>query len=240
MPDGGEPRHVCYTGLCLRSFAPLRMTGWVVLAGSQKRRRSAAVHIRSSMMERSCGQGARRAAPLQSQDRIEVRLISCRDGAQQRCARTCSRFGGGSEAGRCELGFGGGGVGRGRELGDADDDFALFGALQLFAGDAFDFVGIGFQGFDLAAELDVFGVEAVDVFADALDFELSVAHGDEAMCAENVVNDEGENEEAEDSTAVLLEEIADLSFYGLVHGARTHFVASSVSFADAFALSASM
>ena len=123
---------------------------------------------------------------------------------------------------------------------DADDDFALFGALEFFAGDAFDFVGIGFQGFDLAAELDVFGVEAVDVFADALDFELSVAHGDEAVGAEDVVDDEGENEEAEDSTAVLLEEIADLSFYGLVHGARTHFVASSVSFADAFALSASM
>jgi hypothetical protein len=38
---------------------------------------------------------------------------------------------------------------------------------------------------------------------------------------------------------VLLEKIADLSFYGLGHVARTHFVASSVSFADAFELSAS-
>jgi hypothetical protein len=125
-------------------------------------------------------------------------------------------------------------------LGDADDDFALFGALEFFAGDAFDFVGIGFQGFDLVAEMDVFGVEAVDVFADALDFELSVAHGDEAVGAKDVVDDEGEDEKAQDGTAVLLKEIADLSFYGLVHVARTHFVASSVNFADAFALSASM
>ena len=124
-------------------------------------------------------------------------------------------------------------------MGDADDDFALFGALEFFAGDAFDFVGIGLQGFDLAAELDVFGVEAVDVFADALDFELGMAHGDEAVGAENVVDDEGENEESKDGTAVLLEEIADLSFYGLVHGARTHFVASSVNRAEAFWLSAS-
>ena len=124
-------------------------------------------------------------------------------------------------------------------MGDADDDFALFGALEFFAGDAFDFVGIGFQGFDLAAELDVFGVEAVDVFADALDFELGMAHGDEAVGAENVVDDEGENEESKDGTAVLLEEIADLSFYRLCHVARTHFVASSVKRAEAFWLSAS-
>ena len=125
-------------------------------------------------------------------------------------------------------------------MGDADDDFALFGALQLFARDAFDFVWIGLQGFYLVTELDVFGVEAVDVFADFLDFELGMAHGDEAVRAENVVNDEGEDEEAEDRAAVLLEESADLSFYRLVHVARTHFVASSVNFAEAFALSASM
>ena len=124
-------------------------------------------------------------------------------------------------------------------MGDTDDDFALFGALQLFAGDFFDGVGVGFEGFDFVAELNVFGVEAVDVLADLLDFELRVAHGDEAVGAENVVNDEREDEEPEDGTAVLLEEIADLSFYRLCHVARTHFVASSVSFADAFELSAS-
>jgi hypothetical protein len=125
-------------------------------------------------------------------------------------------------------------------LGDADDDFALFGALEFFAGDAFDFVGIGLEGFDLIAEMDVFGVEAVNVFAHALDFELCVAHGDEAVGSENVVHDEGEDEKAEHGTAVLLKKITDLSFYRLIHGARTHFVASSVNFADAFALSASM
>ena len=124
-------------------------------------------------------------------------------------------------------------------MGDADDDFALFGALQLFAGDLFDGVRVGFQGFDLVAELDVFGVEAVDVFADFPNFELGVAHGDETVCAEDVVNNEGEDEKAEDSAAMLLEEIADLNFYRLCHVARTHFVASSVSFADAFELSAS-
>ena|ERR1700722_5451470 len=134
----------------------------------------------------------------------------------------------------------GGGVGWGRQLGDADDDFALFGALEFFAGDAFDFVGIGLEGFDLIAEMDVFGVEAVNVFAHALDFELCVAHGDEAVGSENVVHDEGEDEKAEHGTAVLLKKITDLSFYRLIHGARTHFVASSVNFADAFALSASM
>ena len=74
---------------------------------------------------------------------------------------------------------------------------------------------------------------------EGLEDELGVAHGDETVCAEDVVNDEGEDEKAEDSAAMLLEEIADLSFYRLCHVARTHFVASSVSFADAFELSAS-
>jgi hypothetical protein len=138
------------------------------------------------------------------------------------------------------LRFGGGwGVGWGWEVGDADDDFALFGALEFFAGDTFDFVGVGLEGFDLVTELDVFGVEAIDVFADLPDLELGVAHGDEAVGAEDVVDDEGEDEESEDGAAVLLEENADLIFYGLVHVARTHFVASSVNFAEAFELSAS-
>jgi hypothetical protein len=47
---------------------------------------------------------------------------------------------------RMWVGYGlflGGGVGGWRELGDADDDFALLGALEFFAGDAFDFVRIG-------------------------------------------------------------------------------------------------
>src|SRR5579863_9246404 len=132
------------------------------------------------------------------------------------------------------------GVGGWREGGDADDDFAGLGALQLFAGDAFDGVGIGLQGFDLIAELDVFGVEAVDVFADFPDFELSAAHGDEAVSAENVVDDKSQDKQAEDCAAMLLQEVADLIFYRLVHVARTHFVASSVKRADAFALSASM
>ena len=74
-------------------------------------------------------------------------------------------------------------------MGDADDDFALFGALEFFAGDAFDFVRVGLQGFDLIAELDVFGIQFVDVSADASDFELGAAHGDEAVRAENVVHD---------------------------------------------------
>jgi hypothetical protein len=135
---------------------------------------------------------------------------------------------------------GGGGVGWRGELGDADDDFALFGALEFFAGDLFDGVRVGFQRLDLIAELDVFGVEAIDVFADFPDFELRMAHCDESMRAENVVNDECEHKQAEDCAAVLLEEAADLILYRLVHVARTHFVASSVSFADAFALSASI
>ena len=73
-------------------------------------------------------------------------------------------------------------------MGYADDDFALFGALEFFAGDLFDCVGVGLKGFDFVAELDVFGIEPVDVFADALDFQLRAAHGDEAVSAEDVVD----------------------------------------------------
>ena len=138
-----------------------------------------------------------------------------------------------------KLWLGGGGIGRGRELGDADDHLAGFGALQFFASDSLDRVGIGFQGFDLIAELDVFGVEAVDVFADFPDFDLSVAHRDKSVRAKNVVDDEREDEQTKNCTAMQLQKIADLVFYRLCHVARTHFVASSVNFADAFELSAS-
>ncbi len=147
--------------------------------------------------------------------------------------RFCADSGGGSGFGRWW------GVGGWRELGDADDDFSGFGALQLLASDSLDRVRIGFQGFDLIAELDIFGVESVDVFADFSDFDLSVAHRDKAMRAENIVNDEREDEQTEHCAAMLLQKVADLIFYRLGHVARTHFVASSVSFADAFELSAS-
>ena len=60
-----------------------------------------------------------------------------------------------------------------------------------------------------------------------------------SMRAKNIVNDKREHKQAEDRPAVLLQKFADLIFYGFVHVARTHFVASSVSFADAFWLSAS-
>ena len=44
-----------------------------------------------------------------------------------------------------DLRFGGGRrIGGWWELGDADDDFAGFGALEFLAGDAFDGVGVGF------------------------------------------------------------------------------------------------
>lgn len=115
----------------------------------------------------------------------------------------------------------------------------MLGALEFFPSDTFDGVWVGLEGFDLVAELDVFGVEAVDVLADLLNFELGAAHGDEAVSAKNIVDDESENEQAEHGAAVLLQKVADLIFYGFVHVARTHFVASSVSFADAFELSAS-
>lgn len=137
------------------------------------------------------------------------------------------------------LGFWRRGVGRWRQIRVANDDFALFRALKFFTSDAFDCVRVSLQRFDLIAELDVLGIEAVDVFADFLNFELRPAHRNEAVGTENIVNDESENEQAEHCAAVLLQEFADLIFYGFVHVARTHFVASSVNFAEAFALSAS-
>ena len=83
----------------------------------------------------------------------------------------------------------------------------MFRALQLFAGDFLDCVRIGLQRFHLVAQLHVFGIEAVDVFADFPNFQLRLVHGDEAMRAKNVVNDEREHEQAENRTAVLLQEI---------------------------------
>src|ERR1700744_1923032 len=115
-------------------------------------------------------------------------------------------------AGRSEkLWLGSWGIGWRWELRDADDDFALLGALQFFASDLLDCVGIGLQSFDLVAELNVFGIEAIDVFADFPDFELRVPHGDEPVRAENVMNDERENKQTEDGPAMLLQKVADLS-----------------------------
>jgi hypothetical protein len=113
------------------------------------------------------------------------------------------------------------------------------GALEFFAGDLFDGMGIGLQRFHFLAQLNIFGIEAVDVFANSLNFILGAAHGDKSMGSKDVVNDQREDEQAQNGTAVQLEKFVEPALRRFLRYASTHLVASSVKRADAFGLSAS-
>jgi len=121
-----------------------------------------------------------------------------------------------------------------------DDDFARLGALEIFAGDFFDQAGIGLERANLIAEFEVLLIQTVQILFDSVDFVLRAAHGDKAVRAEDVMNDEGENEESEDGAAVMLKKCAESRLrFGLLQFFSTHSVASRARRADAAALSAS-
>ena len=88
-------------------------------------------------------------------------------------------------------------------LRDFDDDLVGFGQTQFVAGDRFYFMGIGFQGFYFVGELGVFFCEAVDVGLDAVDFQFCAAHGEEAVSAEDVMQEKREDAEDKDGASVL-------------------------------------
>ena len=54
-------------------------------------------------------------------------------------------------------------------------------------------MGIGLERFYFVGEFGVFFCEAVDVGLDALDFLFGAAHGEEAVSAEDVVKEKGED-----------------------------------------------
>ncbi len=99
--------------------------------------------------------------------------------------------------------------------------------------------GSVFSAFTLLAELNVFGVEAVDVFAHPLDFVLRPAHGDKSMRAENIVYDQREHKQAQDGAAMLSEKFVKSVLRAFLRYASTHLVASLVKRLEAFGLSAS-
>ncbi len=84
-----------------------------------------------------------------------------------------------------------------------DDDVAWLGQAKFVAGDGFDFVGIGLEGFYFVGKLGVFFGEAVDVFLNPLDFEFGATHGEKAVSAENVVDEQRKDAKDEDGAPVL-------------------------------------
>ena len=84
-----------------------------------------------------------------------------------------------------------------------DDDVAWLGQAKFVAGDGFDFVGIGLEGFYFVGKLGVFSGEAVDVFLNPLDFEFGAAHGEKAVSAKNVVDEQRKDAKDEDGAPVL-------------------------------------
>ena len=84
-----------------------------------------------------------------------------------------------------------------------DDDVAWFGQAQFVAGDGFDFVRIGLEGLYFIGELGVFFGETVDVFLNSLDFEFGATHGEKAVSAENVVDEQRKDAKDEDGAPVL-------------------------------------
>jgi hypothetical protein len=84
-----------------------------------------------------------------------------------------------------------------------DDDFAWLGQAKFVAGDGFDFVGIGLEGLYFVGKLGVFFGEAVDVFLNPFDFEFGATHGEKAVSAENVVDEQRKDAKDEDGAPVL-------------------------------------
>jgi len=76
-----------------------------------------------------------------------------------------------------------------------DDDVAWLGQAKFVAGDGFDFVGIGLEGFHFVGEFGVFFCEATDIGLDAFDFLFGAAHGEITVGAEDIVKEEREDAE---------------------------------------------
>src|SRR3989442_9573264 len=125
-------------------------------------------------------------------------------------------------------------------LRDLDDDFAGLRQAEFIAGDFFDFVRIRFQFFYFLLELQILLVQLIETGVHLLDFQLRAAHGQEAVRAEDVVHNEKEHQQAEESAPMLAQKRPDfLACIRLVQFFKTHADASPVSSAEAPALSAS-
>src|SRR6202050_1163131 len=98
---------------------------------------------------------------------------------------------------------------------------------------------IALERLDFLPELNVFGIESVDVLAHSFNFVLRPAHGDKSMRAKDIVDHQGKHEQAQDGAPVLPQKFVEPVFRVFVCYASTHLVASSVKRAEAFGLSAS-
>lgn len=68
-----------------------------------------------------------------------------------------------------------------------EDVFAGAGKAHIFAGDAFDGGGIGFQVFHVVLQGLIFFSELVDFLLDFAGFHLRAMHGQNAVRAENIL-----------------------------------------------------
>jgi hypothetical protein len=83
-----------------------------------------------------------------------------------------------------------------RQLWNPYDHFAGFRALQFFPRDLFDRVRIALERLNFLPELNVFGIESVDVLAHSFNFILRPAHGNKSMRAKDIVHDQCKHEQA--------------------------------------------
>jgi hypothetical protein len=105
-------------------------------------------------------------------------------------------------------------------FGNFDDDFVGLGEAEFVAGDRFDLVRIGLEGFYLVGQIEIFFVEAFDVGLNVLDFKFGAAQGEIAMSSENVVKEKREHAEDQDEASVLRPESCEFS---LLRHARSAF-----------------
>src|SRR5580692_4116385 len=119
------------------------------------------------------------------------------------------------------------------------DHFAGLGALEFFPRDPLDRSRIGLQRFNVIAELEVFGIQTIDILAHALDLILRSAHGDKSVRAENIVHHQCQHEQTQNGSSVQFQKFVEPVLRAFVHYASTHLVASPVNRAEAFGLPAS-
>src|SRR6266702_5753331 len=96
-----------------------------------------------------------------------------------------------------------------------------------------------FQFFYFLLELQILLVQLIETGVHLLDFQLRAAHGQEAVRAEDVVHNENEHQQAEESAPMLAQERPDfLGCIRLVQFFKTHADASRGISAEAPALAA--
>jgi hypothetical protein len=91
---------------------------------------------------------------------------------------------------------------------DPDNNFARFGALEIFARDFFDKPRVSLQRSHQVAKLRILLIQARQIFCHAIDFTLRPTHSDKTMRAENVVNHKRENEQSKNRAAVPFQKCA--------------------------------